>query len=311
MLCQQPIITHTVATPQDSPNTTLDSSMRDFNNRLMAPALYASSTSIDSIDRSMSSQHSIPGLLKPPNNKFTVNNLSQPTPTLGRRVSLVAVSSRRDTLPSTPRIQRVCSWKLSRPSLRRKSRCGGSEMGQQDQLGDHDIILNNNNILSPPKNFYKGNSFVFQRNERREREQRELAKQAQQAHKCEYSDHFSSFDGSRSSSSSESDSYTAGTQELKNRWRSAEELRKTDNGHCEKNSWKQKQDLDRDYEPKCNIQKESKMLCQQPIITHTVATPQDSPNTTLDSSMRDFNNRLMAPALYASSTSIDSIDRSM
>jgi hypothetical protein len=56
---------------------------------------------------------------------------------------------------------------------------------------------------------------------------------------------------------------------------------------------------------------ESKMLCQQPIITHTVATPQDSPNTTLDSSMRDFNNRLMAPALYASSTSIDSIDRSL
>lgn len=56
---------------------------------------------------------------------------------------------------------------------------------------------------------------------------------------------------------------------------------------------------------------ESKMLCQQPIITHTVATPQDSPNTTLDSSVRDFNNRLMAPAFYASSTSIDSIDRSL
>jgi len=55
---------------------------------------------------------------------------------------------------------------------------------------------------------------------------------------------------------------------------------------------------------------ESKMLCQPPIITHTVATPQDSPNTTLDPSMRDFNNRLTAPALYASSTSIDSIDRS-
>ena len=55
---------------------------------------------------------------------------------------------------------------------------------------------------------------------------------------------------------------------------------------------------------------ESIMLCQPPIITHTVATPQDSPNTTLDPSMRDFNNRLMATALYASSTSIDSIDRS-
>src|SRR5215469_8988861 len=44
-------------------------------------------------------------------------------------------------------------------------------------------------------------------------------------------------------------------QELKNKWRSAEELRKTDNGHGEKNSWKQRQKLDGDYEPKCNIQK--------------------------------------------------------
>jgi hypothetical protein len=44
-------------------------------------------------------------------------------------------------------------------------------------------------------------------------------------------------------------------QELRNKWRSAEELRKTDNGHREKNSWKQKQELDQDYEPKCNIQK--------------------------------------------------------
>ncbi|XP_033608822.1 voltage-dependent T-type calcium channel subunit alpha-1H isoform X2 [Cryptotermes secundus] len=152
--------------------------------------------------------------------------------------------------------------------------------------------------------------FSAERNERREREQRELAKQAHQAHKCEYSDHFSSLDGSRSSSSTESDSYTTGTQELKNKWRSAEELRKTENGHREKNSWKHKQEVDGDYEPKCNIQKESKMLCQPPVITHTMATPQDSPNTTLDPSMRDFNNRLMAPALYASSTSIDSIDRS-
>jgi len=59
-----------------------------------------------------------------------------------------------DNIHSTPRIQRVCSWKLSRPSLRRKSRCSGSETDQQDQTGDHDIILNNglnnNNILSPP-----------------------------------------------------------------------------------------------------------------------------------------------------------------
>jgi hypothetical protein len=44
-------------------------------------------------------------------------------------------------------------------------------------------------------------------------------------------------------------------QELRNKWRSAEELRKTENGHREKNSWIQKQELDGDYEPKCNIQK--------------------------------------------------------
>ena len=44
-------------------------------------------------------------------------------------------------------------------------------------------------------------------------------------------------------------------QELKNKWRSAEELRKTDNGHREKNSWKQRQKVEGDYEPKCNIQK--------------------------------------------------------
>jgi hypothetical protein len=50
-------------------------------------------------------------------------------------------------------------------------------------------------------------------------------------------------------------------QELKNKWRSAEELRKTDNGHREKNSWKQKQELDGYYEPKCNIQKGKEHTC--------------------------------------------------
>lgn len=49
-----------------------------------------------------------------------------------------------------------------------------------------------------------------------------------------------------------------------------------------------------------------------PIITHTAATPQDSPNTTLDPSSREFNNRLhSAMALYASNLSIDSIDCSV
>ncbi|GLH02980.1 Protein of unknown function [Gryllus bimaculatus] len=42
-----------------------------------------------------------------------------------------------------------------------------------------------------------------------------------------------------------------------------------------------------------------------PRITHTAATPQDSPSTTLEPA-----GRAPALALYASSASIDSIDRS-
>lgn len=57
------------------------------------------------------------------------------------------------------------------------------------------------------------------------------------------------------------------------------------------------------------------MLSQgAPIITHTAATPQDSPNATLDASARDFNNKLtsaMALHFYSSSLSIDSIDCSV
>ncbi|XP_063224731.1 voltage-dependent T-type calcium channel subunit alpha-1G [Bacillus rossius redtenbacheri] len=150
--------------------------------------------------------------------------------------------------------------------------------------------------------------FSAERNERREREQRELAKQ--QSLKYDYGDRLSSLDGSRTSSSTETDSCYHHHQDIKNKWRSAEELRKRKNGHREKeNYWKQKH---QNYESKCNIQKESKMLTgQPPIITHTAATPQDSPNTTTESGLRDFNHRL-APsiALYASSMSIDSIDRS-
>jgi hypothetical protein len=66
-------------------------------------------------------------------------------------------------------------------------------------------------------------------------------------------------------------------QELKNKWRSAEELRKTDNGHGEKNSWKQKQKLDGDYEPKCNIQKGNRntlsFIVRSAIHTNTLCNP--------------------------------------
>lgn len=46
---------------------------------------------------------------------------------------------------------------------------------------------------------------------------------------------------------------------------------------------------------------------QPPIITHTAATPQDSPNTTLDVGYRDLNCRAVYPA---AALSIESIDRS-
>ncbi|KAG8268299.1 low voltage-gated calcium channel activity protein [Homalodisca vitripennis] len=134
-----PIITHTAATPQDSPNTTLDPTSREFNNRLhSAMALYSSTLSIDSIDCSMSSQGS--GLLKPPN--LTVNNLN---PQMSRRVSLV--TSPNTSLPKkeppsmAPRFQRGYSWKLSRPSLKRKSK------SPSDPEEEQDIVLNNNNHL--------------------------------------------------------------------------------------------------------------------------------------------------------------------
>ena len=60
-----------------------------------------------------------------------------------------------------------------------------------------------------------------------------------------------------------------------------------DNCNQEKynNSWKQIN------ESKCNIRKESKMIARNstpPIITHTAPTPQDSPNTNLDTYYRDF-----------------------
>lgn len=46
---------------------------------------------------------------------------------------------------------------------------------------------------------------------------------------------------------------------------------------------------------------------QPPIITHTAATPQDSPNTTLNVGYRDLNYRAVYPA---AALSIESIDRS-
>ncbi|KAF5289783.1 hypothetical protein FQA39_LY03700 [Lamprigera yunnana] len=131
--------------------------------------------------------------------------------------------------------------------------------------------------------------FSAERNERREREQRELARKMScilEAYKRGASD-----ESSRSISSSSDSCF----HDVKNGWRSAEELHKCKHlndprcsytcSHCDYR--------DREYyftisDPKCNIQKESFMLKQPlrqtspPVITHTAATPQDSPSTTLE-----------------------------
>ncbi|XP_045478266.1 voltage-dependent T-type calcium channel subunit alpha-1G isoform X2 [Harmonia axyridis] len=131
--------------------------------------------------------------------------------------------------------------------------------------------------------------FSAERNERREREQRELARRKMSS--ILEASLRSSSDESNKSLTSSSGSYL---QDSKNCWRSAEELRKYKDvkdersiiglSHCDCR--------DRTYDnacftldPKCNIQKESmlrhpgRQQTSPPIITHTAATPEDSPVT--------------------------------
>ncbi|XP_062529385.1 voltage-dependent T-type calcium channel subunit alpha-1G isoform X1 [Bombyx mori] len=169
--------------------------------------------------------------------------------------------------------------------------------------------------------------FSSERNERREREQRELAK-SKLSSECFSENNELQYDESNSASHS-SDSFSQ--NEIKNYWRSADDVRKAKddvNGHKDK-AMKTKRKSKSSHHPtlckdcaqsnKCNIQKESKMLASNagvaesaavPMITHTAATPQDSPSTTLEpgASFRDFN---MTLSLERSSmlSSLDSIDR--
>ncbi|KAK6642810.1 hypothetical protein RUM43_004312 [Polyplax serrata] len=138
-----PRITHTAATPQDSPNATTDLSKKESIHKIRShEAFFSSGASIESIDSSNSSQWSIPQLLKPSNNyKLANNNLSNSSQTsLGKCITTVSI---KDTIPQhTPR--RVYSWRLSRPSLKRKSRrnSGTSEL----RGNDGETILNNNHL---------------------------------------------------------------------------------------------------------------------------------------------------------------------
>ncbi|XP_052759343.1 voltage-dependent T-type calcium channel subunit alpha-1G [Galleria mellonella] len=170
--------------------------------------------------------------------------------------------------------------------------------------------------------------FSSERNERREREQRELAK-SKLSNECFSDNNELQYDDSNSGSHS-SDSFSQ--NEIKNFWKSADDVRRTKddvNGHKDKQSRGRRKTKSSAHHPtlckdcaqsnKCNIQKESKMLASNagasesttvPMITHTAATPQDSPSTTLEpgASFRDFN---VALSLERSSmlSSLDSIDR--
>ncbi|CAK1547322.1 unnamed protein product [Leptosia nina] len=172
--------------------------------------------------------------------------------------------------------------------------------------------------------------FSSERNERREREQRELAK-SKLSSEC-FSDHNELHYDDSNSGSHSSDSFSQ--NEIKNFWKSADDIRKakddsnTNKDKIIKSRRKQKPvshnpTLCKDcaQSNKCNLQKESKLLASSsinehssstvvPMITHTAATPQDSPSTTLEpgASFKDFN---LALSLERSSmlSSLDSIDR--
>ncbi|KAL5240540.1 hypothetical protein ACI65C_007950 [Semiaphis heraclei] len=142
-----PIITHTAATPQDSPNAAHES--RDFRRfQSLTPYTFlpfdtnGSGFSIDSIDCSVrSSTNSLQSVSKFPK----INNR---TPQISSPQKLVANQS-FETIPEDvyysgengEKLQRRYSWKISRPSLRRKSKFSNAEYESDDQ---GILVLNNN-----------------------------------------------------------------------------------------------------------------------------------------------------------------------
>ena len=168
--------------------------------------------------------------------------------------------------------------------------------------------------------------FSSERHERREREQREMikaklnAEQQQLQMQLQMQDHFNEMfpeDGKSFSESTTSDSYN----ELRNRWFSAEELRKLNSLDVKCNIQKQKllqgeadaiETQMPTYMTKSNQEKEhhqrsgshkrrhhsardknkaeKRALREPPIITTTAATPQDSPSNTMEmgKTMKDW-----------------------
>ncbi|KAK9883220.1 hypothetical protein WA026_001409 [Henosepilachna vigintioctopunctata] len=154
--------------------------------------------------------------------------------------------------------------------------------------------------------------FSSERNERREREQRELARRKMSS--ILEASLRSSSDESNKSVTSSSSSYI---HESKNCWRSAEELRKCKDikdersaiglAHCDCRD-RFNDNTCFTLDPKCNIQKESMLkqpLRQQaspPTITHTAATPEDSPSTVVDE-FPEFRYNIIAASEEADASS--------
>ncbi|GAB6025910.1 hypothetical protein CHUAL_011882 [Chamberlinius hualienensis] len=162
--CQHPpIITRTAATPQGSPNATLDpSNMRDFSGCMLFPSSF---TSLDTVDRASLSALSIPsvtncqGFTRGSTTQLSVHfAASRPpvSPQLMRRGSLSTEAShprRKDSLsPSPSRLQRKGSHGSASisPRLQRRESKGsvyswrrkGRRRGDQENLVDlSDIVV--------------------------------------------------------------------------------------------------------------------------------------------------------------------------
>ncbi|XP_022162041.1 voltage-dependent T-type calcium channel subunit alpha-1G isoform X5 [Myzus persicae] len=142
-----PIITHTAATPQDSPNAAHES--RDFRRfQSLTPYTFlpfdtnGSGFSIDSIDCSVrSSTNSLQSISKFPKINNRTTQISSP--------QKLVVNQSFETIPEDvsysgengEKLQRRYSWKISRPSLRRKSKFSNAECESDDQ---GILVLNNN-----------------------------------------------------------------------------------------------------------------------------------------------------------------------
>ncbi|XP_013787213.2 voltage-dependent T-type calcium channel subunit alpha-1H-like, partial [Limulus polyphemus] len=173
LLCFPPIITHTAATPQGSPNTTLEPLVRDLNNKYSQfTALNISSSSIDSIDKSPT-----PSLSHLPNN-YNKNSMTlavpsgevsghlagsdqrgrnSPAPPLRRNSLSPSVLSRNESMSRSPTLNSnagslklrrrgsMCSWRAWQKWKKDKENLVNSDSGSVTD--GEEMLLNNKTIV--------------------------------------------------------------------------------------------------------------------------------------------------------------------